>query len=141
MVRAVFDANVFISAVLSPQGTPGQLFAGFLTAERSFDLVVSEQILTEVRLAFRYPKVSKRIRPGNDPESWLLDVASLADVVHDTGSSVGACRDPDDDKYIAAALEGRADYVVSGDRDLLDAREHEGIRIVTPREFRRALDV
>lgn len=44
-------------------------------------------------------------------------------------------KDPDDDKYIAAAIEGRASFVVSGDPDLLDIKDHEGIRIVNPRAF------
>ena len=44
-------------------------------------------------------------------------------------------KDPDDDKYIAAAIEGRASFVVSGDPDLLDIKVHEGVRIVNPRAF------
>jgi predicted nucleic acid-binding protein len=43
--------------------------------------------------------------------------------------------DPADDIYLAAATDGLADYVVSGDRHLLDIRVHEGIPVVTPREF------
>ncbi len=40
-----------------------------------------------------------------------------------------------DDKYIAAAIEGRASFVVSGDPELLDIKEHQGVRIVNPRAF------
>ena len=47
----------------------------------------------------------------------------------------GAGRDPDDDKYIAAAIEGARRIVVAGDSDLLDLKEYEGIRIVSPRVF------
>jgi len=47
----------------------------------------------------------------------------------------GASTDPDDDKYLAAALEGRATLVVTGDPDLLALGEYEGIRIVSPRLF------
>ncbi|MSO82348.1 MAG: hypothetical protein EXQ53_03490 [Acidobacteria bacterium] len=43
--------------------------------------------------------------------------------------------DPDDDKYAAAAIAGRASFVVSGDSDLLSILEHEGVRIVNPRAF------
>ena len=45
------------------------------------------------------------------------------------------CADPDDDKYVAAAIEGRAAFVVTGDPDLLTLGEHEGIQIITPRAF------
>ncbi len=44
-------------------------------------------------------------------------------------------RDPADDKDIAAAIEGRADAIVTGDRHLLELGMHEGVRIVAPREF------
>jgi predicted nucleic acid-binding protein len=45
--------------------------------------------------------------------------------------------DPDDDVYFAAALEGRAAFLVSGDRDLLDVGTYEGVLLVVPREFHR----
>jgi uncharacterized protein len=47
----------------------------------------------------------------------------------------GVCADPDDDKYIAAAIEGRAAFVVTGDRQLLALIEHDGIRMIGPRGF------
>jgi predicted nucleic acid-binding protein len=47
----------------------------------------------------------------------------------------GVTRDPKDDPLVACAVEGAADYLVSGDRDLLDLGETENIRMVTPREF------
>lgn len=55
-------------------------------------------------------------------------------VVADPGFQ-GASKDPDDDKYIAAAIEGRAGFVVAGDSDLLDVKQYDGILIVTPRVF------
>ena len=45
------------------------------------------------------------------------------------------CRDPEDDAVLSAAIEGRADVIVTGDADLLALEEHEGIAIVTPRAF------
>jgi predicted nucleic acid-binding protein len=49
-------------------------------------------------------------------------------------------KDPDDDKYLVAALEGRAGYLVSGDSDLLELHEYKGVHIVTAREFLRLLE-
>jgi len=48
-------------------------------------------------------------------------------------------QDPDDNKFIEAALEGEADYIVTQDRHLLKLKEFEGIKIVTPEEFLRIL--
>jgi len=59
----------------------------------------------------------------------------LSYFVPDQYKAVAVSRDPDDDKYIAAALEGRADFIVAGDSDLLSIREYEKIRIVRPRAF------
>jgi predicted nucleic acid-binding protein len=64
----------------------------------------------------------------------------LTDLVAGAQQLSGVCKDPDDDKYVAAALEGRAAYVVTGDRAFLDLREHAGVEIVSPRAFLDVLD-
>jgi hypothetical protein len=66
---------------------------------------------------------------------WVDALRAIALVVEGRVSRPVVQADPADDIYIAAAAEGLADYIVSGDRHLLDLGEHEGIRIVTPREF------
>ena len=50
-------------------------------------------------------------------------------------NGTGDNADPDDDKYLAAAIEGRASFVVTGDRDLLAVTRHAGVRILAPRAF------
>ena len=134
MLRVVLDANGYVSAALSPASVPGRILERFL-ADRSFELVVTPAIVAEVRRALGYPRVRARIAPGLDAEEWLLDVVALADIVADTGAATGTCRDPEDDRYISAALEGGAGLVVSGDRDLLAVGEHEGVILLTPRAF------
>ncbi|HUF81873.1 MAG TPA: PIN domain-containing protein, partial [Burkholderiales bacterium] len=84
--------------------------------------------------ALAYPKVRKLIRGDVEPGLWFEDIVVLADLVAGEGMPLGVCKDPDDDKYIAAAIEGRAAVIVTGDRGLV-LKEHQGIRIVTPREF------
>lgn len=132
MLRAVLDANVYVSAVIQPAGTPGRLIEGFLR-EANFELVLSPAIVDEVLRALGYRKVRRLLR-GADAQLWFEDVLVLADVVADTELS-GICDDPDDDKYVAAALEGRASHVVTGDRRFLALGEHAGVAIVTPRAF------
>ena len=134
MVRAVLDANVYISAVMRPEGPPGQIVERFLR-DTAFEIVMSQAIVDEVLRAFTYPKVRKHIRAGLDPELWFEDIVVLAQLVSGEYELPGVSKDPDDDKYIAAAVEGRAAFVVAGDLDLLGVKEHEGIRIVSPRAF------
>jgi predicted nucleic acid-binding protein len=66
---------------------------------------------------------------------WFETIAVLADVVAAEHEISGVGRDRDDDEYLAAAIEGRATFVVTGDRDLLDLGEHAGVRIVNFRQF------
>ena len=134
MIRAVLDANVYVSAAARPEGPPGQIIDRFLR-KGAFEIVMSQAIVDEVLRALTYPKVRKYIRPGLDPELWFEDIVVLSHLVVGDPEFHGASKDPDDDKYIAAAIEGRAGFVVAGDSDLLDLKEYEGIRIVSPRTF------
>lgn len=133
MLRAVLDANVYVSAYVRPEGPPGQIVERFLR-DGAFEVVLSAQIADEVLQALAYPKVLESARTTVAPDLWFEDIVMLAELV--TDHHIGpVSKDPDDDKYIAAALEGRASFVVSGDPHLLDIKEHEGVRIVSPRAF------
>ena len=133
MLRAVLDANVYVSAYVRPEGPPGQIVERFLR-DAAFDVILTTAVVDEVLQALAYPKVRKSARTKVEPELWFEDIVMLAQFV--TDHHIGAVsRDPDDDKYIAAAIEGRALFVVSGDPDLLAIEEHEGVRIVNPRAF------
>lgn len=134
MLRAVLDANVYISALASPTGTPGRLIQAFLR-ESAFTLVMSPAVAEEASRVLEYPKVKKCLDPAITPATWFEGLLFQADLVTDRTLPQPVCKDPDDDKYLAAALEGRCDFVVSGDRDLLALGAYEGIRIITPRDF------
>lgn len=140
MLRAVLDANVYVSAFLQPNGPPGQIIKHFLR-NAAFDIVLSPAIVREIMRALDYPKVRKFIGAGIEPELWFEDIVVLADMVAGAQELSGVCEDPEDDKYLAAALEGRAACVVTGDQDLLALEQHEGVRIVTPRTFLDLLDL
>lgn len=140
MLRAVLDANVFVSAAIRPDGPPGRIIGQFLRTD-AFTLVLSEAIVDEVMRALAYPKVRRHVRPGLDPALWIEDLVVLADFVPEPSQASGVSKDPDDDKYLAAAIAGRAPLVVSGDPHLLAVGEHEGVRIVTPRAFLNVLEL
>ena len=134
MVRAVLDAIVYVSALIQPEGTPGLLIERFLRDE-AFEVVISPGVVDEVLRVLTYSKIRKLIRAGADPELWFEDIVALGDMVAGDLHVSGVCEDPDDDKYLAAALEGRAAYVVTGDQRFLELREYEGVQIVKPRAF------
>jgi putative PIN family toxin of toxin-antitoxin system len=132
--RAVLDTNVFVSAALHPEGPPGRLVWEFVE-NAAFELVLSEAITEEVLRAFSYPKLRKYFHRDLAPEPWFQDLAMLAEIVPGALELGGVCEDPDDDKFIAAALEGRAQFVMTGDRKLLAVALYESIRVLGPRAF------
>jgi len=89
----------------------------------------------EVLRTLEYPKVRRYVRRGLDPALWFEDLVVLADLVPGTIQVSGVSTDPDDDKSLAAAVAGRASFVVTGDPHLLTVGEYEGIRVVNPRAF------
>jgi len=135
-VRAVLDANVVVSGLIRPQGPPGQILVRLLR-DAAFELVASPAILGELRRSLRYPRVRKYLRlPQEELDLWVDALGAIAVVVEgEVSRRVVVIADPADDIYIAAAAEGLADYIVSGDGHLLELVEHEGIQIVTPRAF------
>ena len=134
MLRAVLDANVYVSAAVRPEGPPGRIIERFLRTD-TFTLVLSAAIVEEVLRALAYPKVRRYVRRDLDPALWFEDLVVLAELVPGTYQLSGASQDPDDDKYLAAAVEGLATFVVTGDPHLLGVGEYEGVRIVSPRAF------
>jgi len=134
-VRAVLDANVVVSGLIRPPGPPGRILVRLL-ADRAFELVASPFTLDELRRTLRYPKVRKYLslpEPGID--LWVDALGAIAVMVSGKVTRRIVAADPADDIYLAAATDGLADYIVSGDRHLLDLRVHERIPIVTPRAF------
>ena len=77
----------------------------------------------------------------DDTQSALQIVSeAMHSVVRPSQTVQGICRDPDDDAILACTLEAGADYLVTGDVDLLELKTFKGIRIVTPREFELVFD-
>ena len=121
MLRAVLDANVFVSAAIHPDGPPGRIIEQFLRTD-AFTLVLSEAIVDEIMRALAYRKVRRYMRPGLDPGLWMEDLVVLAEFVSDPSQVSGVSKDPDDDKYLAAAIAGRAPLVVEWRSSPLDGR-------------------
>lgn len=135
----VIDANIFASALIQPKGPSGSILRSF--AEKgTFQLVSSQSILDETERCLFYPRVRKRITITDEEiKQWLAAIALLADVVADTLKLDVVKDDPDDNKILAAAVEGKATHVVTGDPDLLDLKQYEGIQILRPAHFIRLI--
>ena len=130
-MRVVLDTNVFVSGLIFG-GTPGRILT--VWANGGFALVVSPEILDE------YRRVGTELAAGWAPMERALDallaVAAVhAIVVNAPPLAAGVCEDPDDDKFLAAALAGEAPVVVSGDKHLLRVSGWQAIEVLRPRQF------
>jgi len=128
-VKAVFDTNVLLAAFITEGICSKILVRG---RKRQFHLILCPVILRE----FERVLIKKFSITRNEARSILQIVSeAMHSVVSPSQSVQGICRDPDDDSILACALEAGADYLVTGDVDLLELKIFKGIRIVTPREF------
>lgn len=129
--RLVVDTNVLISALLTPSGTPRRLLDELALA--SATLFFSDETFAELAIRLAKPKFD----PYRTPEQmdlfldWLVELGEWVT----PGFDVTACRDADDDKFLAIALSAEADCLVSGDKDLLDLHPFEGLPVMTPADF------
>lgn len=135
-IRAVVDNNLFVSIALRPGATLRQVLEHW--EQGHFLLLTSEPIRIELLAVL--DRFWRQGRLPNDPSPLLETLAGRAEITAGADLASGVCRDPDDDKFLSCAVEGRADYLVTGDDDLLALGDYRGIRIVTPRQFIQLLD-
>jgi putative PIN family toxin of toxin-antitoxin system len=128
-VRAVFDTNVLVAAFLT-EGVCSKLLVRARRAE--CELILSTDIIQEFeRILHRKFSVS----PSEIADAKKVLAEATLEVCRLVSGIEPVCRDPDDDKILACAQQVSADYIVTGDEDLLVIKRYGAIQIVAPREF------
>lgn len=130
-MRVVVDPNVLISAAISSAGPPRAIIDAW-TGGR-FELVASPKLLDELRDVLHRPKLRRWISMQLADE-FIDGLAQDAMIAPDPPAPSGLSRDPDDDYLIALARAAHADYLASGDRDLLDLTDADP-PVLSPRQF------
>ena len=140
---ALLDTNVWVSAFLKPSGPPGQVVTAW--SRDKFSAVTSISQLTELAQVLNRPRLSRRFKYSQrDAERFVRLIAARATLV-ETSGELQACRDPDDDEILEAAISGKATYLVTRDDDLkrdlvlIRLARYHGVRIVPVRQFLRRL--
>lgn len=134
-LRAVLDANVLVSALLSPRGAPARLLSAWL--EGVFEIVASPALLAELQRVLQYPKLRERIT-SNDADAFLALLARAAIIAPDTDDPPPIrAADVDDDYLISLAASQNA-VLVTGDKQLLAMADDLPIR--SPASFLETLD-
>ena len=129
-MRVVLDTNVLVSAVLAPGSPPAQLLQAW--RDGAFQLVVSGDLLVEIRDVLNRPRIAERSGWSEEDVATLVGALLASAAFVEPTERVSVVSDDDDNRVLEAALTGEADYVVSGDRALLNLGNFEGIEIVTP---------
>ena len=134
MVRVVLDTNVVVSAYLAPTGKPARILS--LVRQGKVDICLSEEIFGEIRRTLLRPKLQRIHKAGpGEIDRFLQAFAEVVVLVPGAMEVEPVEDDPDDTKILACALEGKADFVVSGDHHLTDIGSFRGIPIVNPDAF------
>ena len=140
---ALLDTNVWVSAFLKPNGPPGQVVAAW--ADDEFSVVDVALTAQRNRRSSSRPRLVRRFRyPHRDAEAFVRLIAAWATGPQTTGE-LQICRDPDDDQIVEAAIDGKAQYLVTRDDDLkrdldlIKMARRNRVRVVSVRQFLRRL--
>lgn len=126
----VFDTNVIVSALMFPRSLPRQVFN---FAYATGKILVSSATIRELEEILSRQKFEKYFS-AEDRIQFIFKFFADAEII-EIRETISACRDPKDDKFLEVAVNGRADYLITGDRDLLVLHPFRNIQILTPADF------
>jgi len=133
--RYVFDTNVMVSALLFDQSKPAQAFNAAL--DRG-DILLSHSVLKELTEVLGREKMRQYLLP-EEREQFIIALLKESLFI-DIKETIQACRDPEDDKILELAVNGRAHCIITGDKDLLTLNPFRKISIIKPDEFLTSIE-
>ena len=135
-MRVVLDTNVLVSGLMYPESLPGKIISAWL--EGRYDLALSVEQLAEIGRVLEYPKIRKILQwDASAIERFLKQLYLRSITVDIAGVAVEVPDDPGDIMILATAIASQAEYLVTGDADLLALRDRYSI--LTPAEFSQVL--
>jgi putative PIN family toxin of toxin-antitoxin system len=132
-VKAVLDTNVLVSAVLSSTGPSARILQAWRRGD--FQLVSSAPLLNELDAVLRRPRIRDRLGWTEQELTDFVNALAGSVILVKPERRIDVVADEADNRILEAAVEGEADYVITGDTDLLSIGGHEGIQIVAPGRF------
>lgn len=132
MIRAVLDTNVLISALFW-RGAPHRVVQRGLGGD--FVILISRHIVDETLRKL----VSKFVFPFSDALEYIETIVVNARLIDQVSVVRVVAADPADNAIVACAVDGNADYIVTGDQDILSLKQFRSIRMITPNSFLKLL--
>jgi putative PIN family toxin of toxin-antitoxin system len=133
-LRLVIDTNILISGLMSLNSLPQQVF-DYATSQAI--LLISDEVQSEIENVISRPKLQKYITL-EQRNKFLTELSQQVERVT-INQKIRACRDPKDDKFLELAVCGEANYIITGDADLLDLHPFQNIPIVKAANFLTAI--
>lgn len=132
--KAVIDTSVMVSVAFAQQGLAKELRD--MIAGGAFELVTSKEIMAELYRVLHYPRILTQFRATKEDVADLIGMIEEKATFTEGRVSVRKIKeDPSDDMFLACALEGNADYIVSRDPHLRNLKRFQGIEIVDVKTF------
>ncbi|MBE9506411.1 MAG: putative toxin-antitoxin system toxin component, PIN family [Chloroflexi bacterium] len=138
MIRAVVDTNIFIRALIKPQGSVGPVLTRLRDGD--YTLLYADPLLDELVAKLALPRIREKYHLNDEAVETVLALILLRGEPVTPQRRITACRDPKDNIVLEVAVDGQADFIVTGDNDLLVLHPFEGIPIVGPARFLQALE-
>lgn len=133
-LRAVIDTNLFVSGLFARDSLSAQLQNLWINQE--FELVTSLKIIKEVSRVLSYPRIKERFKPKEENvRRFFRLIFRKAIISKDIYKTDKIVEDPTDNKFLACAMEKKADYIVSRDPHLRDLKHFHGIHIIDATTF------
>jgi putative PIN family toxin of toxin-antitoxin system len=117
-MKVLLDTNIFLSGLISPDGVPGQIVQAW--REAKFEIVLSEYVLEEIGRVLCYPKIKSRLKWDQKKiEQFLFLLKMKSVLIEPLGIEANVSRDKKDNPILSCFLASKADYLVTGDKDIL----------------------
>jgi len=133
VIRAVIDTSVLIRYLLKPSAAIRELIENRWLGDE-LQMVTTPDLIVELEDVLKRDYIQALIRP-EEGEAILVAITLRADILPPLGPVPAYTRDPKDDKFVACALIGGADYIISEDKDLLVLAVVGNVQIMTPYDF------
>jgi putative PIN family toxin of toxin-antitoxin system len=135
--RVVLDTVVFVRALINPHSRSGRILSEY---SNRFTLLVSKPTVQELLEVLQRPELKRKFKSlGRVNIRQVIDQVTQAQLV-EIGDGPSVVRDPKDDIFVATAVAGQADCIVSEDHDLLDLKTVSGIPIIDTEDFLARLE-
>ncbi len=132
----VLDTNVLISGLMIPDSIPGKIIQAWQNTH--FDLALSEPMLNEITRVLNYPKIQKRLNWNQEKiNQFILLLRFKTDIVSLEGITANVPTDSNDNMVLATYIASKAEYLISGDSDLLNLSSEYAV--LSPSKFAELL--